>query len=164
MGSRPFIQQVVKDPIFVFWDLRQHPITVFTEWILNRAGGSMLQALGQIPVMAESNHPSICCHAFVERDRAYPHRGKICMEETPLRIVSLHRRHPGFDPVSCLLEQMRAAVRILRYGVRERDRKISQHNPYRPDEVRDYQALVMGWDAARDLAGRHNAEIVPYAR
>jgi hypothetical protein len=161
LGSEPFLQQVNIEPVFIFWNLKEYPIHVFCEWPLDETSGVDLTDLS---VYAESPHQSINSHAFVRPIQTYPHVGQMCTEDTLVRILMLHRGADDFDPATCLLEQLRAAARILKYGLRQRDRHISQYHPFHkvPDE--QYQAVIRGWERANRLAKKHGAEIVRYVR
>jgi len=161
IGSRPFLQQVIAEPTFVYWDLKRFPVTVFCEQLLS---GNPMINLEAPQFIASSMHGSICRHAFVKPIHEYFNFGSVCTERTSLRILGLHRRLRPFDPAHCLLEQLRAAGRILRYGIRERDRGISIHNPFDKVPEKEYQAVIRGYDEARAFAARKGAEIVYYSR
>jgi hypothetical protein len=162
LGNKPFLQQVSQDPIFILWDLKKYPVSVFVQHPLD--GAVDLTALSTIPVQTKCAHPSIYRHAFVNRARNHPHVGSICMEDTRRRILSVQRRQDHFDPAIYLLEQIRGAGRILRYGVRARDKRISQHNHYSKVPPEEYQAVIQGQAQAQQFAKEHGVEIVSYAR
>jgi hypothetical protein len=164
LGKKPFLQQVGVSPIFVYWDLKKHPIYVFAQFSLNECTQIERGMLTNTVFFAESDHPSILRHAFVRRVRENSPAGSICTESTSLRILNLLRSGPSFDPVFCFLEQMRAAARILKYGVRERDQNIQQHNPFPQVQWQEYQAVVQGWEEARKFAREKGADIIPYER
>lgn len=88
------------------------------------------------------------------------------MEETPYRIIKLHHRQDNFDPVLCLLEQLRAAARILRYGLRSRDVGIAQHNPFAKikDPEKQFQAIIKERHRAKKYARKHKAELISFFR
>jgi hypothetical protein len=161
LGNKPFLQQVSSKPaVFIFWDLKKYPISVFFQQHMSDDEID----LANIGLYAQCRHTSIWRHAFIKRTQKYPPVGSICMEYTNWRILALHRRYSRFNPAACLIEQLRAAARILRYGVRERDRQICQHNDFRKVPENEYQAVIKGWTRARRFAQEHDAEIVPYAR
>jgi hypothetical protein len=169
LGHKPFLLQMCEKPIFSFWDLKKHPIRIVLEKTLrNPQEDVRMDALNSIVFQAESDHPSICRHPFVREagmvNRYF--RGNICMEETPYRILKLHHRQDNFDPVVCLLEQLRAAARILRYGLRSRDIGIPQHNPFAKikNPEKQFQAIIKERHRAKDYARKHKAEIISFFR
>jgi hypothetical protein len=169
LGNRPFLMQMYSSPVFTFWDLKAYPIRVVLEKKLEYPNESIpLESLTHLIYQAESAHHSICRHPFVRASGIVNgcYRGAICMEETHLRLFSLHHRQAKFDAVIYILQVMSAAARILRNGVRYRDRSVSQHNPYvrvkNPESL--YQAVVKGWPQVQALARKHNAEIIRYVR
>jgi hypothetical protein len=169
LGNRSFLMQMYTSPVFTFWDLKTYPIRVVLEKKLEYPNELIpLESLTHFIYQAESAHHSISRHPFVRASGVVNgcYRGAICMEETHLRLFSLHHRQDKFDPVIYILQVMKAAVRILRNGVRYRDRSVSQHNPYikvkNPES--QYQAVVKGWQQVQDLARKHNAEIIRYVR
>jgi hypothetical protein len=169
LGNRSFLMQMHSSPVFTFWDLKAYPIRVVVERKLENPDELIpLESLTHLIYQAESAHRSICTHPFVRATGIVNgcYRGAICMEETHMRLFSLHNRQDKFDPVIYILLVMKAAARILRNGVRFRDRSVPQHNPYvkvnNPES--QYQAVVKGLKQAQDLARKHNAEIIRYLR
>jgi hypothetical protein len=164
LGDTPLLQQVSVKPIFLFWDLKTHPTTVFFEQSLEIPGRTPYWQLGHAKLLVHSNHQSITRHAFVQPIADDETTGSICTEQTFDRTISLHNSSEHFDPVLCLLDQLRAAGRILKYGVRSRDKAINQHNLYGKVPDGEYQAVIKGWPEAKAFAEKHKAEIVPYVR
>jgi hypothetical protein len=164
LGNRPFLQQVGVSPTFIYWDLKKYPVHIFFQFPLTEFTQIERGLVTNAIFFVESNHPSIFRHAFVRRYRENSRVGTICTEATSLRILNLLRSGPSFDPVVCLLEQMRAAGRILKYGVRERDQHLQQYNPFTRVEWKEYQKVVNGWDEARRFAQEKRADIIPYER
>ncbi|MGA1824553.1 MAG: hypothetical protein ACMUIP_07785 [bacterium] len=166
IGNTPFLQQVSREPVFIFWDLKKYPINIIIQHYLDETSNFMqFISFNNIQFQAECSHPSILKHAFVGGTSTSRHsfEGNICMENTASRILSLSNKDT-FDPAICLLEQMRAAGRILRFGVRERDKGIGQLNSYKKELETNYQAVIKGWPQASAFAREHNAEIVQYNR
>jgi hypothetical protein len=163
MGEKPFLQQVSQEPLYVYWDLGEHRINIVLQLKLED-GELPLTSVTSFAFFAVSDHPSVCRHAFVRRLEGHETVGTICTEHTNQRILSLHKSSPSFDPVACMLEQMEGAARVLRYGVRERDKGINQHNPFHKVDRGELQAVVEGEEEATKFAMKRGAEIIPYDR
>jgi hypothetical protein len=171
LGTKPFLMQMNSTPIFVLWNLSKYPIRVVLENFMHSDGE--INFLDYLHFKAESTHKSILRHPFVNSNGSKMvdqwFRGNMCVEETHLRVLSMHKaygRHSLFDPAVCLLEQLRGAARVLKFGVCFRDRNINKYNDFskisRPELT--YQAIVKGWNNANAFAKKHNAEIVRYMR
>jgi hypothetical protein len=163
-SDKPFLQQVDHDPIFIFWDFEKNPVFVFIDGQLEMPGNEQNWQLAEARLLIHCRHPSIWSHAFVKSIDRRRSLGAICTEDTLNRTISMHNRFERFDPISCLLDQIRTAGRILKYGVRQRDRAIPQYNVYVNVPENEFQAVIKGWDEAHDFAKKHGAEIVPYER
>ena len=163
LGRKPFLQQAVAEPMFIYWDLKNHPITVFFYFVIEE--GKLVDLLNSI-VMTECNHPSICRHAFVRRaqEQAPPHYGTVCTENTRFRLLGLLEKASELDPAAFLVAQLRATARILRYGLRQRDLGITQHNQFGKVPASEFQAVIQGYDQASEFAARNGAEIVYFDR
>ena len=56
-GSKPFLQQVMAEPTFVYWDLRAYPVSVFIDQYLH---GNRFVDLSAPLFQASCMHASIC--------------------------------------------------------------------------------------------------------
>lgn len=163
MGRKPFLQQTLSESVFIYWDLRNYPVTVFAYLLV---GNDTKTDVVNCDTLVECHHPSICRHAFVRRlqEAGPPHYGTVCTESTRHRILRLLSKDKVFDPAEFLVAKLRSAARILRYGLRRRDMGISQHNQFGKVPETEFQAVVRGYEEARRFAEQARAEIIYFDR
>jgi hypothetical protein len=163
LGHKPFLQQTLPEPVFIHWDLRNYPVTVFAHMVV---GSDTKTDVVNCDTLVECHHPSIWRHAFVRKlqDGGPPHYGAVCTESTRFRLVQLLSRDKIFDPAEFLVEKLRSAARVLRYGLRRRDMGISQYNQFAKVPETEFQAVVRGYDEARRFAEEARAEIIYFDR
>ena len=190
MGSKPFLMQVCRacsccavergqpkcpKATYVLWDLKKYPIDVVFEKIVRPEDEFVLDSwLGtweQIVFKAECRHKSILRHPFVSnRGKMLStgmYSGAICLEKTAYRILSENSQHTeGLNPVFLLLQLLKAAARIMRYGLLKRDERVPLHNNFckvlNPTAI--YQSVIIGEDNADSVAAQLGAEKINYIR
>ena len=163
MGRRPFLQQTLTEPVFIHWDLRNYPVTVFAHMVV---GSDTKTDVVNCDTLVECHHPSIWRHAFVRKlqEGGPPHYGTVCTESTRYRLLQMLSRDKVFDPAEFLVEKLRSAARVLRYGLRRRDMGITQYNQFAKVPEAEFQAVVRGYDEARRFAEQARAEIIYFDR
>ena len=163
MGRKPFLQQTLPEAVFIHWDLRNYPVTVFAHMVV---GNDTKTDVVNCDTLVECHHPSICRHAFVRQlqEGGPPHYGTVCTESTRYRLLQLLSKDKVFDPAEFLVEKLRSAARVLRYGLRQRDLGISQYNQFAKVPETEFQAVVRGYAEARRFAEQARAEIIYFDR
>jgi len=161
LGKRPFLQQMTNNEVFVFYDLRKYPVTLFMQ---QEIGSNKEMDILESPIFVFSGHPSFNFHPFVKGSNGKPFTGTICTESTRQRLFSIQSDKNTLHPALFMLEQLRSAARILRFGLRARDRLIHQHNPFGKVPYTMYQAVIEGRDSAQTFAAKNDAEIIYYSR
>jgi hypothetical protein len=163
LGRKPFLQQTLPEPVFIHWDLRKYPVTVFAYMMI---GSDTETDVVFSDILVWCNHPSICRHAFVRRlkEDGPPHYGTVCTESTRHRLLRLLTLDTAFDPAAYLVEKLRSAARVLRYGLRRRDMGITQYNPFAKVPETEFQAVIRGYAEARRFADQTRAEFVTFDR
>jgi len=163
MGRKSFLQQTLPEPVFIHWDLRRYPVTVFSYLMV---GSDTETDVVFSDILVWCNHPSICRHAFVRglQEGGPPHYGTVCTESTRHRLLRLHSRDKAFDPAAYLVEKLRSAARVLRYGLRRRDMGITQHNQFAKVPETEFQAVIRGYAEARRFAEQTRSEFVTFDR
>lgn len=163
LGRKPFLQQTLPEPVFIHWDLHNYPVTVFAHLVV---GSDTKTDVVNCDTLVECRHPSIWRHAFVRKlqEGGPPYYGSVCTESTRFRLVQLLSRDKVFDPAEFMVEKLRSAARVLRYGLRRRDMGISQYNQFAKVPETEFQAVVRGYAEARRFAEQARAEIIYFDR
>ena len=90
--------------------LRKYPITVFLDQKLETPRRATDWQPTHSRLLVHCTHPSVTRHPFVQELSEDRTTGSICTEDTFDRTVSLHNSFEHFDPVACLVDEMRAAA------------------------------------------------------